>query len=114
MSSSDQDAFVAKVRRIADANFPAVKDKLPSTEQVYVVKTEEGLSLVVAFSSEGIRVEKGDHPQPISTMTMSQADLDLLLQGQLDGVKAFLRGRVRVQGDVFKTMALNSILKGAQ
>jgi putative sterol carrier protein len=110
--SSENEQILAKLRALVEKNYPQLRDRLPSEDQVYMLKTNEGLSLVVRLSKAGISVEQGEYPNPISTMSMSAADLKLLLDGELDGVKAFLSGRVRVQGDVFKTMSLNSLLKG--
>jgi len=114
MSSSGPDDLLGRIKELADRNFPKIKDKLPSNEQVFVLKTTAGFSAVIKLSSQAIVVESGDHPNPVSTMTMSPADLEQLMNGQLDGVQAFLSGRIKVQGDVFRTMALNNLLKGAQ
>jgi len=114
MSSAGPDNLLSRIKELAYENFPKIREKLPSDEQVFVLKTTEGVSVVIKLSNKAISVEPGDYPNPVSTMTMSPSDLDLLMKGELDGVKAFLSGKIKVQGDIFKTMALNNLLKGVQ
>ncbi|MEM0117030.1 MAG: SCP2 sterol-binding domain-containing protein [Conexivisphaerales archaeon] len=104
--------LLTKLKSLADRNFPKFQNQLPAEEQVYVLKTNEGLSVVIRLSRNGISVQEGEFANPISTLTMASSDLDQMLSGQLDAVKAFLAGKIKIQGDVFKTMALNNILKG--
>lgn len=112
MSSKDEE-LLSRLKVLAEKNFPRFQSQLPPVEQVYVIHTNEGLSVVVKLSNKGISIDRGDFPNPISTLTMSSSDLDLMLRGELDGVKAFLSGRIKIQGDIFKTMALNNLLRGS-
>ncbi|MEM0075419.1 MAG: SCP2 sterol-binding domain-containing protein [Nitrososphaerota archaeon] len=113
MSLGAGEDLVSRIKKLAEENFPSIKDKLPSNSQVYNIKTNEGLSVTISLSNSGITVENGESKAAVATMSMSQSDLESLINGQLDGVKAFLSGRIKIQGDVFKTMMLNQILKGA-
>lgn len=112
MASISNEQLLNKLKTLASSNFPKFQNQLPLEEQVYVLKTNEGLSVVIKFSRNGISIQEGEYTNPISTLTMSSSDLNQMLTGQLDAVKAFLGGKIKVQGDVFKTMALNNLLKG--
>lgn len=113
MSSINNQQLLDKLKSLASSNFARIKDQLPAEEQVYVVKVDGALSLVIKLSRNSISIEEGEYANPVSTLTISSSDLNQILSGQLDAVKAFLAGRIRIQGDIFKTMALNNILKGS-
>jgi putative sterol carrier protein len=107
------DELLERIRSIARTNYPNMKDKLSAVEQVFVLQVTDGGSYVIRASSASIDVEPGTHPSPTATLTMSSGDLKAILDGQLDATKAFFQGKMQIKGDIFKTMALNSLLKGA-
>ncbi len=108
------DEMLERLKSIGQSNYPLIKDKLSSVEQVFVLKLNDGGSYVLRASNASIAVESGDNPSPTATLTMSTADLRSILDGQLDATKAFFQGKVQIKGDIFKTMVLNSLLKGAR
>jgi putative sterol carrier protein len=108
------DELLEKLKTVAQSNYPSVKDKLSSVEQVFVLKLKDGGSYVIKVSNASMSIEAGEHPSPIATLITSSADLKAMLDGQMDAVKAFFQGKVQIQGDVFKTMVLNSLMRGAR
>ncbi len=108
------DSLLEKIRSISQANYPQVKEKLSSVEQVFVLQLKEGSSYIIKVSNTSMSAEPGTFPTPIATLTMSSADLMAILDGQMDAAKAFFQGKVQIKGDVFKTMVLNSLIKGAR
>ena len=71
-------------------------------------------SYIIKANNVAISVDPATHPAPTSTLIMSSGDLNAILDGQMDATKAFFQGKVQIKGDIFKTMALNSLLKGAR
>jgi putative sterol carrier protein len=108
------DDLLERIRSITQANYPSIRDKLSSVEQVFVLQLSDGGSYVIRASNASIAVEPGTHPSPAATLTTTSGDLRAILDGQLDATKAFFQGKVQIKGDIFKTMALNSLLKGAR
>ncbi|HVP22880.1 MAG TPA: SCP2 sterol-binding domain-containing protein [Conexivisphaerales archaeon] len=106
------DPLLERLRSIAQTNYPMLKDKLSSVEQVFVLQLKDGGSYVIRANNADIQVDPGTYESPAATMIISSADLLGILDGQLDATKAFFQGRIQIKGDVFKTMALNSLLKG--
>ena len=45
-------------------------------------------------------VTQGEHPAPAVTVTMSAADFVELSHGRLDGIMAFMTGKVKATGDL--------------
>lgn len=108
------DELLERIRSIAQANYPLIKDKLSSAEQVFVLQLSDGGSYVIRANNASIDVQPGTHPSPTATLTTSSGDLKAILDGQMDATKAFFQGKVQIKGDIFRTMALNSLLKGAR
>jgi putative sterol carrier protein len=108
------DELLERIRSIAQTNYPLVKDKLSSVEQVFMLQLSDGGSYVIKVNNVSISVDSGTTPAPIATLIMSSGDLEAILDGQMDATKAFFQGTVQIKGDIFKTMALNSLLKGAR
>ncbi len=62
--------------------------------------------------SEGTAVfAEGPHGSPDITVTVDSNDFADLAAGRLDGVTAFMKGKLRVKGDISLAMALQSLLK---
>ena len=106
------DELLERIRTISNRNYPSIKDKLSSTDLVFVLKLTDAGSYVITLNNVTMNIEPGTHPKPLATMTTSTVNLMAILDGQLDGIKAFLQGKMQVQGDVFKTQILNSLIKG--
>jgi putative sterol carrier protein len=108
------DELLERIRSIAQRNYPLIKDKLSSVEQVFLLQLSDDGSYVIKANNSAISVDPGTNPTSTSTLTMSSGDLKAILDGQMDATKAFFQGKVQIKGDIFKTMALNSLLKGAR
>jgi len=114
LASMASDELLERIRSIAQTNYPLIKDKLSSVEQVFVLQLSDGGSYVIRANNASISVESGTHPGPTATLITSSGDLKAILDGQMDATKAFFQGKLQIKGDIFKTMALNSLLKGAR
>jgi putative sterol carrier protein len=97
----------------------AVKDrkdllkKMADWERVFQFKPSDGEPFYIEVSSGSIRVVEGLHPTPTSTIEASQKDLVSVMNGELDAVKAFFSGRLKVRGNIFATQELNEVLSSS-
>jgi putative sterol carrier protein len=114
LATMASDELLERIRAIAQTNYPLIKDKLSSVEQVFVLQLSDGGSYIIRVNNASISVDSGTHPAPTATLITSSGDLRAILDGQMDATKAFLEGKVQVRGDIFRTLALNSLLKGAR
>lgn len=55
------------------------------------------------------RISSGVAVHPDVTLTMTDADLEQLLKGELNGMTAFLTGRLHVDGDILLAQRLGDI-----
>lgn len=54
----------------------------------------------VTIAAGECTVSDGTHPDPTVTLTIEDSDLIDLLNGDLDGISAFMSGKLQVQGDI--------------
>jgi putative sterol carrier protein len=57
------------------------------------------------------KVEKGTHPSPKVTFTMSSPDHVALFNGQLNPQMAFMTGKLKVKGDIGQALKFSQIFK---
>lgn len=95
-------------------------DALPSR---FSAAAAEGVTAVYQFDLSGerggqyqlhvadrsCRVAPGVHPSPDVTLAMAGEDCLAVLEGRLNGVSAYLSGRLRVDGDLGLAMRLASL-----
>jgi putative sterol carrier protein len=108
------DDLLERIKSISQANYPLIKDKLSSVDQVFVLQLTDDGTYVIRVNNVSMSAEPGTFPTPIATLTTTSADLRAILDGQMDAAKAFFQGKVQIKGDIFKTMVLNSLIKGAR
>jgi len=94
-------------------------DALPSR---FYAEAAEGVTAVYQFDLSGehggqyqlhiadrsCRVAPGVHPAPDITLSMAGEDCLAVLEGRLNGVSAYLSGRLRIDGDLGLAMRLAS------
>lgn len=53
-------------------------------------------------------VHNGTSDDPSVTLTASDEDLSAILKGELDGVSAFMAGKLQIDGDIMLAQRMNS------
>ncbi len=56
-------------------------------------------------------VMQGDAPSPKMTLTVDSSDYIKIITGELDGMKAFMEGRIKLGGDLTLAMKLMQMFK---
>ena len=69
-----------------------------------------GVYSVAIADGKGV-VTEGSHPSPNITITMASNDFADMVEGKLDGIAAFMGGKLKVKGDMMLAMQLQSLLK---
>lgn len=84
-----------------------------------------GLDVVIQFKFNGAEagewyavikdgkcdVSKGTHPSPKMTLTADSADYVKIFTGELDGMQAFMQGKLKLAGDLNLAMKLMQMFK---
>ena len=100
--------LLAKVRGIAKKADVSDKDFL--AVQVNITGNESGV-FYVEVKDHKIAVEPYEYNDRNCAITMSMADFNKLLDDKLDPVKAFLTGKLKVDGDTGKALEFSKLLK---
>ena len=56
-------------------------------------------------------VSEGQHESPTMTISMAASDFVEMTEGRLDGMQAFMSGRLRIGGDMALAMKMQSLFK---
>lgn len=103
----------------------AVADKFNSKEDLkndgkawkslkFQFKPADGAGYYIEFNEDGsISLKDGEIADAKDTFTASDQVLEDVLTGKLDGIKAYLFGKLKVSGDLSSAQKLVSLLKRA-
>ncbi len=56
-------------------------------------------------------VHQGEHPSPRMTLSADSSDYIKIFTGELDGMKAFMEGKIKLAGDLNLAMKLTQMFK---
>ncbi len=66
----------------------------------------EGGQYQLHIADQTCRITRGAHPSPDVTLKMAGEDCVAILEGRLNGVSAYLSGRLKMEGDLELAMRL--------
>jgi putative sterol carrier protein len=96
--------------------------KMPAA---FIPEKAAGLDAVIQFKFTGaeagewyaiikdgkVEVAKGTHPSPKMTLTADSDDYVKIFTGELDGMQAFMQGKLKLTGDLNLAMKLTQMFK---
>jgi putative sterol carrier protein len=91
----------------------------------FIPEKAAGLDAVIQFKFTGaepgewnavikdgkVEVQQGAHPTPRMTLTADSGDYVRIFTGELDGMKAFMEGKLKLAGDLNLAMKLMQMFK---
>ncbi len=88
-------------------------EKAPGLDAVIQFKFtgEEAGDWYAVIKDNKCTVEKGVHPSPKMTLTADSSDYVRIFTGELDGMQAFMQGKLKLAGDLNLAMKLMTIFK---
>lgn len=100
----------------------AVFDRMPESFQAdkaagvdavfqYKITGPGGGEWYAAIKGGACDVKQGIHEKPTTTIIMSDEDFIELISGQLNAMKAFTSGKLKVEGDIMKSQLLEKVFK---
>lgn len=72
---------------------------------------EQGGEWYVVIKDQKCAVSQGVHPSPRMTLSADSSDLVKIMTGEMDGIQAFMQGKLRLQGDMGAAMKLMSVFR---
>ncbi len=102
-----------------------IADLFSQMPGAFLPEKAQGLNAVIQFNFSGaeagnwnveiknstIKVEKGIHAAPSLTISADSADCLKLFNKEIDPMQAFLRGKLKVQGDMWLAMKMMQFFK---
>jgi putative sterol carrier protein len=97
-------------------------EKMPGA---FIPEKAQGVDAVIQFKFTGeeagewnaaikdgkVDVARGTHPSPKMTLSADSADYVKIFTGELDGMKAFMEGKLKLAGDLNLAMKLMQMFK---
>ena len=90
-------------------NHPTKLAGIKAVFQFDIRGADPGVYSVAIADGKGV-VTEGTHASPDITITMACNDFADMLEGKLDGIKAFMTSKLKVKGDMMLAMQLQSLL----
>ena len=97
-------------------------EKMPGA---FLPEKAQGVDAVIQFRFTGaeagdwnatikdgkVDVARGTHPSPKMTLTADSSDYIKIITGELDGMQAFMQGKIKLAGDLNLAMKLMQMFK---
>jgi len=83
------------------------------TKAVFAFKIKEGENWIIDLKNGSGKVYKGEDKAD-ATISISDADFVALAEGKMNGMQAFMQGKLKIQGNMMLAQKLGSILEGAR
>lgn len=97
-------------------------EKMPGA---FIPEKAQGVDAVIQFKFTGaeagdwnatikegkVDVSRGTHPSPRMTLTADSSDYVKIFSGELDGMQAFMQGKIKLAGDLNLAMKLMQMFK---
>ncbi len=97
-------------------------EKMPGA---FIPEKAQGVDAIIQFRFTGaeagdwnatirdgkVDVERGTHPSPRMTLTADSTDYVKIFTGELDGMQAFMQGKIKLAGDLNLAMKLMQMFK---
>jgi putative sterol carrier protein len=100
---SDINALFSKMEQQFDATAAA------GVDAVFQYRLDDGGPWYVAVADGRCTVTEGESDAPTVTLSMDSQTLGEIMSGELDGMSAFMGGRVRADGDIMIATQLASL-----
>ena len=102
-----------------------IKDLMSKMPGAFLPEKAPGLDAVIQFKFTGdeagewyaaikdgkVEVEKGTHDSPNMTLTADSSDYVKIFTGEVDGMQAFMQGKLKLAGDLNLAMKLTQMFK---
>lgn len=102
-----------------------IADLMSKMPGAFIPEKAEGLDAVIQFKFTGaepgewyaaikggkVEVSQGAHATPRMTLTADSSDYVKIFTGEIDGMKAFMEGKLKLAGDLNLAMKLTQMFK---
>ena len=105
--TNDVKGIFAKMPEAFDAAAAAGKDVIFQ----FSISGSGGGDWMVAIKDGTCQIEEGKAQKPTTTIMMADEDFLMMIKGELNGMKAYTSGKLRVEGDLMKSQLIEKLFK---
>jgi putative sterol carrier protein len=88
-----------------------IGDEMATWNKAYQFEVTGLEPFYIEFKGGEVKVESGKHPSPLATLTMEKDVLMKILDLELDPMVAFMRGMMKISGNVMETVHLRKMFE---
>lgn len=103
--------LLALARSVMDKAKEKMSSEIKSWNKAFQIETEEGDKFYIKIADGEIIIEQGELSRPTATLRMSREVLGKILKGEMDAMAAFIRGKMKITGNVIETANLRKLLE---
>ncbi len=105
--AGDVRSVFARMPEVFDATAAAGKDIVFQ----FSISGVGGGTWTVTIKDQACRIEEGTAEKPTTTIIMADEDFIRLINGELDSMKAYTSGKLRIEGDLMKSQLIAKLFK---
>jgi len=98
------------MKQMETSFIPEKSEGMEGTFQCHI-PGEEGGDWILTVGNRRCQITPGITPNPRATLTIDGADLDALLSGKLDPLRAFFSGKIQLSGENAAAIKLISMFR---
>ena len=86
-----------------------IGDEIKTWNKVYQFEVEDLPEFYIEFKGGEVNIAEGKHERPLATLRMSKEVLLKILNLEMDPMRAFMMGKMKISGNVIETTHLRKI-----
>ncbi len=86
-----------------------IGDEVKGWNKVFQFEVEGLPEFYIEFSNGEVSIVEGRHERPLATLKMSQEVFEKILNLEMDPMRAFMMGKMKITGNVIETANLRKI-----
>jgi len=106
--------FRGLLEQVASKAKERIGDEMKYWNRVFQFVLSDGTEFYIEIAGGEVRIVEGRHEKPTATLSTDPETLKKILSGELDAMAAFMRGKLRITGNVIETMKLRRMLEAAK
>lgn len=94
--------------------FPDVKKEIVSMNKSFQFNVSDGSPFYIQIVDGNVNLVEGTFQSPSATISATDQVMTDIFSGKLDGVQAFMQGKLKISGDIFSVQKLSSTIQKAR
>jgi len=100
-----------KFKKIYDKAKEKMGEEMQTWNKVFQFNVTGVEPFYLEFKEGELKIETGTHPAPLATLSMDREVMEKILDGELDAMAAFMRGMMKISGNVMETVNLRKMFE---